>query len=66
MRHSILKLGLPLFAAIIAGCADLATGPGSTGSSASPASFSLETSDAVSGSLNIAAPDEKPSGAQFF
>jgi hypothetical protein len=66
MTYSFLKLGLPLLTAIVAGCADIATRPNSMGSNASPASFSLKTSDAVSGSMNVAVPDEKPSGAQFF
>jgi hypothetical protein len=66
MRHSIWKLGLPLLAAIVAGCANMGTGRGSADSSASLVNFSLKNSGAVSASMNTAVPDEKPSSGQFF
>jgi hypothetical protein len=66
MRHLIVKLGLSLLAAIVTGCASIETGPGSMGSRADPVNFNLKSSDAVSGSMNTAVPDEDPSAEQFF
>ena len=66
VTRTIAKLGLALLAVIVTGCASVGTGPGSADSSASPVNFSLKNSDAVSGSMNTAVPDEKPSGDQFF
>jgi hypothetical protein len=64
MTHSIVKLGLPLLAALVTGCASMDTGSGPM--DASPVNFSLKSSDAVSGSMNATLPDDKPSGGQFF
>jgi hypothetical protein len=66
MRHSILKLILPLAAAIVTGCADIATGRDSMASNPGSVSFALKSSDAISGSMNGTVPDEKPAGGQFF
>ena len=66
MTHSIVKLGLPLLAVLATGCASMGTGFDPTDPSASPVNFSLKNSDAVSGSMNAALPDDKPLSGQFF
>jgi hypothetical protein len=63
MRHWIVRLGLPLLGLLVTGCA--ATGTG-VDSSADAVNFNLKSSDAVSGSMNATAPDDRPSSGQFF
>jgi hypothetical protein len=66
MRHSIVKLGLPLLAAIAAGCTTMGTGTGSTASGADPVSFNWKSSDSVSGTMNATLSDGKTYSGQFF
>jgi hypothetical protein len=66
MRHSIVKLGLPLLAAIAAGCTSMGTGVGSTPSGADPVSFSWKSSDSVSGTMTATLSDGKTYSGQFF
>jgi hypothetical protein len=66
MRHSIVKLGLPLLVALAAGCTTMGTGTGSTLSGADPVSFDWKSSDSVSGTMNATAPDGKTYSGQFF
>jgi len=61
MTHWTVKLGSLLLGALVAGCATVGAGFGE-----GPVSFSLKNSDAISGSANAAAPDDKPSSGQFF
>jgi hypothetical protein len=66
MKHPMLKLGLPLLAVIVTGCANMGTGLDSTDSSPNRVSFHLKNSDPVSGSMNATLPDDEPSSAEFF
>ena len=66
MKISIVKLAFPLLAALATGCASMDTGSGPTNPSADSVNFSLKNSDAVSGSMNAALPDDRPLGGQFF
>jgi hypothetical protein len=66
MKHSIVKLGLPLLAAIAAGCTSMGTGVGSTPSGADPVSFSWKSSDSVSGTMTATLSDGKTYSGQFF
>jgi hypothetical protein len=66
MRHSIVKLGLPLLAAIAAGCTSMGTGVGSTPSGADPVNFSWKSSDSVSGTMTATLSDGKAYSGQFF
>jgi len=66
MKISVVKLAFPLLAVLATGCASMDTGSGPTDSSADSVNFSLKNSDAVSGSMNAALPDDKPVGGQFF
>ena len=66
MKHSIVKLGLPLLAAIAAGCTSMGTGVGSTPSGADPVSFSWKSSDPVSGTMTATLSDGKAYSGQFF
>ena len=60
MTHWIVRLGLAL---LVTGCAAMGTG---VDSGADAVSFRLKSSDAVSGSMNATAPDDRPSSGQFF
>jgi hypothetical protein len=64
MTHWIVKLALPLIGALVTGCAAMGTGAGL--SDPRPVDFDLKSSDAISGSINAAAPDDKPSSGEFF
>ena len=66
MRHSIVKLALPLLGLLATGCANMTMELGPTDSSANPVNFSLKSSDTVSGSMNATVPDGEPSSADFF
>jgi hypothetical protein len=66
MKHSIVKLGLPLLAALVAGCSTMGTGVGSTPSGADPVSFSWKSSDSVSGTMSATLSDDKTYSGQFF
>ena len=66
MKHSIVKLGLPLLAAIAAGCTSMGTGVGSTPSGADPVSFSWKSPDSVSGTMTATLSDGKAYSGQFF
>jgi hypothetical protein len=59
----MVKLALPLLAVLMTGCAAVGT---ERDSRADALNFSLKSSDTVSGSLNAASPDDKPSSGQFF
>jgi hypothetical protein len=65
MTHPIVRLGLPLLAALAAGCTTMGTGFGSTATGASPVTFSWKSSDAVSGTMNATLSGKTYSG-QFF
>jgi hypothetical protein len=67
MRHSIVKLGLPLLVMLAAaGCTTMGAGTGSTPSGADPVSFNWKSSDSISGTMNATAPDGKTYDGQFF
>jgi hypothetical protein len=66
MKHPMLKLGLPLLAVIVTGCANTGTGLGSTDSSPNRVNFGLKNSDPISGSMNATVPDDQPSSGDFF
>jgi hypothetical protein len=66
MKHSIVKLGLSLLAALVAGCTTMGTGVGSTPSGADPVSFSWKSSDSVSGTMSATLSDGKTYSGQFF
>jgi len=66
MRHSTVKLGLPLLVALAAGCTTMGTGFGSTASGKNPVNFSWKSSDSVSGSMNATLSDGKTFTGQFF
>jgi hypothetical protein len=65
MTHWIVKLGLPLLGALVTGCANMGTGPGSADSSATPLNFSLNRSDAASGTMGTMEPGDQSTG-EFF
>src|SRR5882757_19387 len=66
MKHSTLKLGLPLLVALAAGCTTMGTGFGSTPTGTNPVNFSWKSSDSVSGSMNATLADGKTFTGQFF
>ena len=66
MKHSTVKLGLPLLVALAAGCTTMGTGFGSTASGKNPVNFSWKSSDSVSGSMNATLSDGKSFTGQFF
>jgi hypothetical protein len=66
MRHSIVKLGLPLLAALAAGCTSMGTGVGSTASGADAVTFNWKSSDSVSGTMSATLSDGKTYSGQFF
>ena len=66
MKHSIVKLGLPLLVALAAGCTTMGTGTGSTLSGADPVTFNWKSEGGVSGTMDAAAPDGKSYSGQFF
>jgi hypothetical protein len=66
MRHSIVKLGLPLLVALAAGCTTMGTGTGSTLSGADPVTFNWKSEGGVSGTMDATAPDGKTYSGQFF
>jgi hypothetical protein len=52
MRHQIVKLGLPLLVALVAGCTTMGTGYGSAAAGASPVNFRWRSPDSVFGTMN--------------
>jgi hypothetical protein len=66
MKHSTVKLGLPLLVALAAGCTTMGTGFGSTASGTHPVNFSWKSSNDVSGSMNATLSDGKTFTGQFF
>ncbi len=66
MRHSIVRLGLPVLLALGAGCTTMGTGSGSTASGADPVSFNWQSSDSVSGTMSATLADGKTYNGQFF
>jgi hypothetical protein len=66
MKHSTVKLGLPLLVALAAGCTTMGTGFGSTPSGTHPVNFSWKSSNDVSGSMNATLSDGKTFTGQFF
>src|SRR5713226_10267220 len=66
MKHSTLRLGLPLLVALAAGCTTMGTGFGSTASGGNPVNFSWISSDNVSGSMNATLSGGKTYTGQFF
>ena len=66
MKHSIVKLGLPLLVALAAGCTTMGTGTGSTLSGADPVTFNWKSEGGVSGTMQATAPDGKTYSGQFF
>ncbi len=66
MRHSIVKLGLPLLVAMAAGCTTMGTGTGATLSGADPVTFNWKSEGGDSGTMNATAPDGKTYDGQFF
>ena len=66
MKHSIVKLGLPLLVALAAGCTTMGTGTGSTLTGADPVTFNWKSEGGVSGTMDAAAPDGKNYSGQFF
>lgn len=67
MKHSIVKLGLPLLAILTAGCATMGTGSGSTPAGADPVNFSWNSSgDSASGTIDATLSDGTTYSGQFF
>ena len=66
MRHSIVKLGLPLLVAMAAGCTTMGTGTGATLSGADPVTFNWKSEGGDSGTMSATAPDGKTYDGQFF
>jgi hypothetical protein len=66
MKHSTVRLGLPLLVALATGCTTMGTGVGSTASGTNPVNFSWKSSDNVSGSMNASLSDGKTFTGQFF
>ena len=66
MKHSTLKLGLPLLVALAAGCTTMGTGFGSTSTGTNPVNFTWKSSDSVSGSMNATLANGKTFTGQFF
>src|SRR5882757_6485837 len=68
MKHTtIVKLGLPLLAALAVGCTTMGTGSGSTVSGTNQVNFSWKSSDdSVSGTMNATLTDGKTYSGQFF
>jgi hypothetical protein len=66
MTPSIVKVGLPLLAAVVAGCATMGTGSGSTLTGAEPVSFTWNSPDSVAGTMDAKLPDGKTYSGQFF
>ena len=66
MRHSIVRLGLPLLVAMAAGCTTMGTGTGATLSGADPVTFNWKSEGGDSGTMSATAPDGKTYDGQFF
>jgi hypothetical protein len=66
MRQFTVIKGLPLLAALMAGCTTMGTGFGSTATGASPVNFSWKSSDSVSGSMSAMLSNGKTFTGQFF
>jgi hypothetical protein len=66
MTHRTVRLGLPLLAALAAGCTTMGTGFGSTVSGADPVTFSWKSSDSVSGTMSATLADGREYSGQFF
>jgi hypothetical protein len=66
MKHTTVKLGLPLLVALAAGCTTMGTGFGSTASGTHPVNFSWKSSNDVSGSMNATLSDGKTFTGEFF
>jgi hypothetical protein len=65
MRHSIVKLALPLLLTA-AGCTTMGAGTGSTPSGADPVNFTWKSSDSVSGTMSASLADGTTYSGQFF
>ena len=68
MRHSIVKLGLglPLLAALAAGCTTMGVGSGATPSGADPVTFNWTSSSSLSGTMDATLANGKQYSGQFF
>jgi hypothetical protein len=66
MKHSTVKLALPLLVALAAGCTTMGTGVGSTESGVDAVTFSWKSSDDVSGTLNATLAGSSTFSGQYF
>jgi hypothetical protein len=67
MKHSLVKLGLPLLAVVAAaGCTTMGTGTGSTLTGADPVTFDWKSSDDVNGTMSATGHDGKVYNGQYF
>jgi hypothetical protein len=66
MTSSIVKFGLPLLASLAAGCATTGTGSGSTPSGADPVTFSWNSPDSITGTINATLAGDRTYSGQFF
>lgn len=66
MKHSTVKLGLPLLVALAAGCTTMGTGVGSTEAGADSVAFNWKSSDDVSGTLNATLAGSGTFSGQYF
>ena len=66
MKHSSVKFGLPLLAALAAGCTTMGTGVGSTATGADPVSFTWQSSDSVAGTMSATLAGSQTFNGQYF